>query len=150
MTQETEKQPKGTQWLQILVVVIALAIVAYFVMRFVIGFIWWIVAFMVMALLLINRGMVMKVFNYIKGMYKKHTVLGVAGTVGGIIAFTPFIVFLLGKTIWDFRKSGGAKKQADNTIHKGKTPIEMDDEPLYDDSHFNDSHLTDNFPPTNQ
>ena len=149
MTQEPEKQSKSTQWLQMGVVVIALAIVAYFVIRVLMSFIWWILAFMVVALLLVNRKMVMKVFNYLKGLYKKNTVLGVAGTVGGILAFMPFLAFLLGKTIWDFRRSGTAKKAANSISNKGKTPIEME-EPLYDDTSFNDNILNDKFPPTNQ
>jgi hypothetical protein len=150
MTEETEKQSKGTKWLQMGVVGIALAFVAYMVIRFVISFVWWIFAFMVVALLIVNRKMVMKVFNYLKGLYKKNTGLGVAGTIGGIVAFTPFIVFLLGKTIWDFGRNKVKKEAIDKGTKSGETPILMDDEPLYDDSSFNDYSNNDTFPPTNQ
>jgi len=118
MSQETETEQKSnnksTQWVQLLVVVVALAIVAYFVISFVFKFLWWIVALLGVAVLLINRKMVAKVFNYLRNLYKKNTVLGVAGTVGGIVAFTPFLGFLLLKTIWDFRKNdivGGKNKE---------------------------------------
>jgi len=110
MTQEPEKKEKSAQWIQLGVVVIALAIVAYFVIRFIMGFIWWILAFLGVGLLFVNRKMVMRIVNYIRGLYKKSTVLGVAATVGGVVAFTPFMGFLLLKTIWDFRKSDMVKK----------------------------------------
>lgn len=116
MSQETEQtsNKKSTQWGQLLVVVVALAIVAYFLISFIFKFLWWIVALLGVAVLLINRKMVMRVFNYLRGLYKKNTVLGVAGTVGGLVAFTPFLGFLLLKTIWDFRKNdivGGKRKE---------------------------------------
>lgn len=150
MTQETEKESKGTKWLQMGVVGIALAFVAYMVIRFVINFVWWIFAFMVIALLIINRKMVMKVFNYLKGLYQKNTALGIAGTVGGIVAFTPFLVFLLGKTIWDFSRNKVKEKKVNSAAESGKTPILMDEEPLYEDTSFDDLSSKENFPPTNQ
>lgn len=127
MSQETESNTKNksTQWIQLLVVVVALAIVAYFLISFVFKFLWWIVALLGVAVLLINRKMVMRVFNYLKGLYKKNTVLGVAGTVGGIVAFTPFLGFLLLKTIWDFRKNdivGGKNKEKKKETEKTAPP----------------------------
>lgn len=131
MSQEPEKKEKSAQWIQLGVVVIALAIVAYFVIRFIMGFIWWILAFLGVGLLFINRKMVMRIVNYIRGLYKKSTVLGVAATVGGVVAFTPFMGFLLLKTIWDFRKSDIVKK------NKGKAKTaEADAQTIIDIDHI--------------
>jgi hypothetical protein len=172
MSQETEQKSnnKSTQWIQLLVVVVALAIVAFFLIRFIYSFIWWIVAFLGLAVLLINRKMVMRVFNYIKDLYKKNTVLGVAGTVGGIIAFTPFLGFLLLKTIWDFRKNdivGNKNKEKEvektaapkSTTTKGEEKVDLkalEDEfapENYDASKyesFDKGEHDQKFPPTEQ
>jgi hypothetical protein len=158
MSQEPEKQSKGTQWLSILVVVIALAIVAYFVIRAIWSFLWWIVAFMALALLLVNRKMVMKIVNYIRGMYKKNKVLGVAGILGSVVAFTPFMGFLLLKTIWDFTRPSlmkqSAAKAGTGLSLDDKMPIEMTEPKGFDDTSFLDKNpLKDNsskFPPTEQ
>jgi len=43
--------------------------------------------------------------KWMGGLYKKNVWLGVGATIGGFLAFTPFMCFLFLKTIWDFRKS---------------------------------------------
>lgn len=97
---------KSTQYVQLTVVVAALAIGAYLVFSYLIWpIIWWILAILGVFVLALNYKLVWRGVKWIIGLYKKNTWLGVAATVGGFLAFTPLMVFLFLKTIWDFRNS---------------------------------------------
>jgi Fe2+ transport system protein B len=111
----------GAQIVQLSVVVLVLLVLAFFVIKFVMGFIWWIVSFLAIAVLAINYKLIFRLFGYIRSLYAKNIYMGVGATLGGILAFTPFVGFLFLKTIWDFRKSGMlpsfGKKEAAAPVH---------------------------------
>ncbi len=96
---------KPTQWVQLTVVVIVLAIIAYFIIKFLMGFIWWILAILAIPVLIINYKTILAAVNYIKGFYAKSLALGLIATLAAFLLSTPFVGFLFLKTIWDFRKS---------------------------------------------
>lgn len=121
MSKLVESEPnnsKGVQFVQVAVVAVVAAIAAYLVFSYLIWpIIWWILAILGVLLMAINYKMMFRIFRWYTALYKKNTWLGVAATVGGFLAFTPFVVFLFVKTIWDFRSSplvgGGDKKKAE-------------------------------------
>lgn len=94
------------QIVQLSVVVLVLVVLAYFVITFVMGFIWWIVSILAIAVVAINYKLIWKIISYIRGLYSKNVYLGGAATLGGFLVFTPFVAGLFLKTIWDFRNSG--------------------------------------------
>jgi hypothetical protein len=109
-----EKPNVWTQLVQLTVVVLVLALLAYFVISFVMQFIWWVVSVLAIGVLMINYKLLGRVVAKLKEWYQKNTWLGIGGTVAAVAAFVPFVGFLFLKTIWDFRKSdflpGGRKK----------------------------------------
>ncbi len=150
MSQETPKQGNSNKWMAILVVVIALIIVGWWIIKW----LQWIVYGMIFLLILIpmimNRKLVSKVFNYLKGLYKKHTALGILGTVGGIVGFLPFAAFLLVKTIWEFFKPEGEKIKKMNFEKNQLTDSELS---LDNKISGTGGYVIDNetkFPPTEQ
>lgn len=102
---DSPKKDFGTQAVQLIVVVLVLGVLAYFAFSFLIQFIWWIVGILTIPLLIINRKLVFNLLRRIRDLYKRKALYGVLATVGGVIAFTPFVGFLFLKTIWDFRNS---------------------------------------------
>lgn len=100
------KKNTTAQVVQLSVVILLLVVLAYFVIKFVMGFIWWIVGILAIAVIAINYKLIWKIINYIRGLYSKNVYLGGAATLGSFLVFTPFVAGLFLKTIWDFRNSG--------------------------------------------
>lgn len=132
---EDDNNSKGSQYVQLSVVMLVVAIVAYLVIKFVMGFVWWILGVLGILVLIVNRKFAWKIVKMIQGLYKKNTWMGVGATVGGFLALTPFMGFLFLKTIWDFRNSDFAPskkaKKAKKTIDADATTI-IDIDPIDD------------------
>lgn len=130
--EDANKKNSTVQIIQLSVVVLMLVVVAYFVIKFVMGFIWWIVSILAIAVLAINYKLLIKIFNYIRGLYAKNVYLGGAATVGGLLVFTPFVGLLFLKTIWDFRNSDfipfGKKKEV-QTVDISHTEVPNSNDP---------------------
>lgn len=138
--ENNKNKPANTaaQMVQLGVVVFVVLIVAFFLIKFVMSFIWWIVGILSIAVLAINYKLLLKLFGYLRGLYAKNVYMGVGATIGGFLAFTPFVGFLFLKTIWDFRKSGllpsfGKKTVAPNNNTMDATYQEI---PTKDDSNL--------------
>lgn len=146
---DNKKKDFATQAVQLVVVVLVVGVLAYFAFSFLLQFIWWILGILTIPLLLINRKLVWNLLGKIKALYKRSTGYGILATIGGILAFTPFVGFLFLKTIWDFRKStigermrgkrkGGQKeaREVENIEY-----MEVDDPQLEDADLDNDVEL---------
>lgn len=103
--EEKEKSSPLARFIQLLLALIVVAVVIYLVIGFLKQFVWWIVAALSIGVLLINRQLLHKIYNYIKGLYAKNIWLGLGGTLLAIAAFSPFLGFLYLKTLWDFGSS---------------------------------------------
>lgn len=128
---------KSTQYVQLAVVVTMVGVGIFLVLNYIMPFIWYILSALSILVIAINWRTMLKLFNMLVGLYKKNTWLGVGATLGGFLAFTPFVAFLFLKTIWDFRKSdfnpknkgkNKDKAKADNreTIDIDATILDMD------------------------
>ena len=116
---------------QIVVIVSVLGVIAYFAVRFVLDFAWWIFAFISLGVLFINRDFLMRGYEWLRKLGQRNIWLGLGAGLGLILAFTPFLGFLYLKTIWDFFRQGKgdkkiAQKQEPEVIEI--TPIEEDEE----------------------
>ena len=65
--------------------------------------------------------------------------MGVGATLGGFLAFTPFVGFLFLKTIWDFRNSGmlpsfGKKNAAANNYNNNTLDADYMEVPRKDNN----------------
>jgi len=130
------------QIVQLSVVILVLVVLAYFVIKFVMGFIWWIVSILAIAVVAINYKLIWKIINYIRGLYSKNVYLGGAATLGSLLVFTPFVAGLFLKTIWDFRNSGflpiGKKDKIpnNNNSHNNTVDAQHVELPNGDDSNL--------------
>jgi hypothetical protein len=104
MSQEPAKPGKSIQWLYILVISLVVIIASYYVITWIRQALYGIIICLGIVLLIIDRKLVMRIISYIKGLYKKNTVLGILAIVGAMAAFVPFLAFLLLKTGWYFLK----------------------------------------------
>ncbi|MCP4438251.1 MAG: hypothetical protein GY810_04840 [Aureispira sp.] len=140
---EDDNHSKGSQYVQLSVVMVVLAVVAYLVIKFVMGFVWWILGVLGILVLIINRKFVWKVIKSIQALYKKNTWMGVGATLGGFLALTPFMGFLFLKTIWDFRNSDflptkkGKDKKGNTTVDADATIIDIDPVEIPKDTDWN-------------
>ena len=136
---ENDNKPaeKGTQYVQLTVVIVALAIGGYLIFSYFIWpIIWWILAILGVFVLAINYKIVMAGVRWMMGLYKKNTWLGVAATVGAFLALTPLTVFLFIKTIWDFRNSDYMPKKKLNSSNIETIDYEEEKSPPLPPSHL--------------
>ena len=103
--QVEEKPSIGAQLVQLSVVILVIGALAYLVIKFIMGFIWWILGGVTLAVLFINRAFIKQIIDYIRELYQRNPYMGIAAAIGGVLVFTPFVAFLDVKTIWDFRNS---------------------------------------------
>ncbi|AFC24072.1 hypothetical protein [Saprospira grandis] len=103
--EEKEKSSPLARFIQLLLALIVVSVLIYVVIGFLKQFVWWIVAALSVGVLLINRQLLLRVYNYIKGLYAKNIWLGIGGSLLGLAAFSPFLGFLYLKTLWDFGSS---------------------------------------------
>lgn len=154
MSQTSEKRNGSSKWLAILVVLIAVIIMFIWIYSWIKWIIWGMIFLLIVIPMILNRKLVSRAYNYIKGLYKKHTALGVLGTIGGVVAFLPFATFLLGKTIWEFFKPKGdaAKIKAaaglGDIIPLEKNAPKIDHNIDLDEDYLND--INSKYPPTEQ
>ncbi|MCH2045860.1 MAG: hypothetical protein MK212_17210 [Saprospiraceae bacterium] len=131
MAKLNEEQPdnsKSTQYVQLAVVVTAVGVGIFLILNYIMPFIWYILSALSILVVAINWRILLKLFNRLVGLYKKNTWLGVGATLGGFLAFTPFVAFLFLKTIWDFRKSdfNPNKKKKDKAKTDDRETIDID------------------------
>ena len=104
MTQEPVNSTSNLKWILILVAVAAVAFVGFYVVRMMYQAFYSIIFCTMIALLIFERKLVMKLFNKIKGIYIKNKILGVITIIAATVAFVPFLGFLLIRTGWYFLK----------------------------------------------
>ena len=97
--------PLFNQIVQLGVVVLVLALLAYLAIKMLLGILYWLLGIFAILVLIINRQIVLKIIAYLRSLYQKHLALGLVASLGAILAFTPFVGLLFLKTIWDFRNS---------------------------------------------
>jgi hypothetical protein len=104
-TNPSNKPVMGAQIVQLSVVVVVVAVLAYVVLTFVAAFIYWILAVLTVLVVAIHYRWLWSLVLKIRDMYTSSFAKGLAATVGAMAIFTPFVGFLFLKTIWDFRNS---------------------------------------------
>lgn len=152
MTQEAPKRNNNTKWMAILVVVIAVIIVGWWIINWLNWIMYGMIFLLILIPMIMNRKLVAKVFNYLKGLYQKHTALGILGTIGGVIGFLPFAAFLLIKTLWEYFKP--KKESAQNLVKENSL---LEDSSLSEGLNLSEKSTDDlfsgndsKFPPTEQ
>lgn len=133
LNSDSSKKTKGRQYAQLSVIVAAMLIGGFLLIRYIIWpLIWWIVPILSLAVLVVNWKFLLKLFKALTELYRKNVYLAIATTVAGFLAFTPFVGFLFVKTIWDFRrlipkKKDKAKKETKEPVDMDATILDMDD-----------------------
>lgn len=103
--EEKEKSSPLARFIQLLLALIVVSVLIYVVIGFLKQFVWWIVAALSVGVLLINRQLLGRLYQYIKNLYAKNIWLGIGGSLLALAAFSPFLGFLYLKTLWDFGSS---------------------------------------------
>lgn len=103
--EEKEKSSPLARFIQLLLALIVVSVLIYVVIGFLKQFVWWIVAALSVGVLLINRQLLGRLYQYVKNLYAKNIWLGIGGSLLALAAFSPFLGFLYLKTLWDFGSS---------------------------------------------
>jgi len=103
--EEKEKRSPLARFIQLLLALIVVSVLIYLVIGFLKQFVWWIVAALSVGVLLINRQLLGRLYQYVKNLYAKNIWLGIGGSLLALAAFSPFLGFLYLKTLWDFGSS---------------------------------------------
>ena len=112
--EEKEKSSPLARFIQLLLALIVVSVLIYVVIGFLKQFVWWIVAALSVGVLLINRQLLGRLYQYVKNLYAKNIWLGIGGSLLALAAFSPFLGFLYLKTLWDFGSSRLSPSKKEN------------------------------------
>ncbi|MFK7797386.1 MAG: hypothetical protein AB8E82_08025 [Aureispira sp.] len=112
------QQERTSPWKSALSLVL-IVVLAIFLLRVIAALI---VPIIVLILLFVNRDLVSNIIGKIMNLYQEEMYKGLLATLGAFVLFSPFVVFLFFRTIYNVFANPGVVEEG------GKTRIEYDTE----------------------